>query len=103
MIGGKWKTAIIHALRADGLRFGVLLRRIPGASRKVLTEQLRELRAQKVVSRIAAGKRSERVEYSLTRYGRTLIPVLNVMAQWGEIHLKMSEVEPEPDMECESR
>jgi DNA-binding HxlR family transcriptional regulator len=103
VIGGKWKTEIIHALRAGGLRFGVLLRRIPGASRKVLTEQLRELQAQKVVSRIAAGKRSERVEYSLTRYGRTLIPVLNVMAQWGEIHLKMSEVEPEPDIECASR
>jgi len=100
VIGGKWKADIIHGLRADGLRFGVLLRRIPRASRKGLTEQLRELQAQKVVSRIVAGKRSERVEYSLTQYGRTLIPLLNVMAQWGEIHLKMSEVDREADMEC---
>jgi len=103
VIGGKWKTEIIHALKADGLRFGMLLRRIPRASRKVLTQQLRELQAQNVVSRIAMGKRSERVEYSLTRHGRSLIPVLDVMAEWGKIHLKMSEVEPEPDMECASR
>src|SRR6266849_6830497 len=87
VIRGKWKAAIIQALMPEGLRFGVLLRRIPKASRKVLTEQLRALQAEKIVCRIVDGKRSERVEYSLTPYGRTLIPVLDVMAEWGKIHV----------------
>jgi len=88
VIRGKWKAAIIQALASEGLRYGVLLRRIPEASRKVLTQQLCELRAEKIVSRIVDGKRSERVEYSLTPYGRTLIPVLDVMGEWGKIHVR---------------
>jgi DNA-binding HxlR family transcriptional regulator len=88
VIRGKWKAAIIQALTSEGLRYGALLRRIPEASRKVLTQQLRELGVEKIVSRIVDGKRSERVEYSLTPYGRTLTPVLDVMAEWGRIHVK---------------
>jgi len=88
VIGGKWKTAIISTLTREHRRFGVLLRCIPKASRKVLTEQLRQLQRDGVVSRTATGVRSQRVEYSLTEYGRTLIPVLTALAEWGEVHLK---------------
>jgi DNA-binding HxlR family transcriptional regulator len=88
VIRGKWKAAIIQALTSEGLRYGVLLRRIPEASRKVLTQQSRELQAEKVVSRFVDGKKSERVEYALTPYGKTLIPVLDVLAKWGKIHVK---------------
>ena len=88
VIRGKWKAAIIQALTSEGLRYGALLRRIPTASRKVLTQQLRELQTEKIVSRIVDGEKSERVEYSLTSYGRTLIPVLDVLAEWGKIHVK---------------
>jgi len=56
VIRGKWKAAIIQALTSEGLRYGVLLRRIPEASRKVLTQQLRELQAEKIVSRFVDGK-----------------------------------------------
>jgi DNA-binding HxlR family transcriptional regulator len=86
VIGGKWKPMIVNALKTKPLRFGQLLRRLPEASRKVATEQLRELEREGVISRKASGKRWERVEYSLTPYGRTLVPVLATMAAWGVKH-----------------
>src|SRR5215472_13433661 len=73
VIGGKWKTAIIDALGLEALRFGALLRSCPKASRKVITDQLRQLQRDKIESRAAIGARSECVEYSLTAHGRTLI------------------------------
>ena len=85
-IDGKWKPMIIHSLKSGALRFGQLLREIPEASRKVLTEQLRELQREHLISRSASGAKSERVEYSLTPYGKTLVPVLTVMAAWGKKH-----------------
>jgi DNA-binding HxlR family transcriptional regulator len=80
VIDGKWKPMIVNALKAKPLRFGQLLRALPEASRKVATEQLRELEREGISSRTAFGRRWERVEYSLTGYGRTLVPVLALMA-----------------------
>lgn len=91
VVGGKWKTRIIDALKITTLRSGVLLRKIPQASRKVLTAQLRALERERIVCRAVFGKRSEQVEYSLTPYGRTLVPMLEVMAKWGANHLKQAE------------
>jgi DNA-binding HxlR family transcriptional regulator len=85
-IDGKWKPMIVNAIKKKPLRFGQLLRAIPEASRKVVTEQLRELEREAIISRVALGTRFERVEYSLTQYGRTLVPVLTVMAAWGVKH-----------------
>jgi DNA-binding HxlR family transcriptional regulator len=86
VIDGKWKPMIVNALKAKPLRFGQLLRALPEATRKVATEQLRELESEGIISRTASGKRWERVEYSLTEYGRTLVPVLTLMADWGLKH-----------------
>jgi DNA-binding HxlR family transcriptional regulator len=86
VIDGKWKPMIVNALKAKPLRFGGLLRALREASRKVATEQLRELEGEGIISRTAFGNRWERVEYSLTEYGRTLVPVLTLMAQWGAKH-----------------
>lgn len=86
VIDGKWKPMIVNALKAKSLRFGQLLRALPEATRKVATEQLRELESEGIISRTAFGKRWERVEYSLTEYGRTLVPVLTLMADWGVKH-----------------
>jgi DNA-binding HxlR family transcriptional regulator len=86
VIDGKWKPMIVNALKAKALRFGQLLRALPEASRKIATEQLRELEREGVISRTAFGNRWERVEYSLTGYGRTLVPVLTLMAEWGVKH-----------------
>src|SRR3984957_7604144 len=86
IIDGKWKPMIVNALKAKPLRFGELLRSLPEATRKVATEQLRELERDAIISRTAFGKRWERVEYSLTEYGRTLVPVFTLMADWGLEH-----------------
>ena len=85
-IDGKWKPMIVNALKAKPLRFGQLLRALPEASRKVATEQLCELERAGIICRTAFGNRWERVEYSLTGYGRTLVPVLTSMADWGLKH-----------------
>jgi DNA-binding HxlR family transcriptional regulator len=91
VIEGKWKPIVVNALKAGALRFGQLRRHAPEASRKVLTEQLRELEGDQIISRKAFGQRWERVEYELTAYGRTLVPVLALMARWGKKHKKVME------------
>lgn len=88
VIDGKWKPIIINALKQGTLRFGQLRRHAPEATRKVLIEQLRELGEDGIVTRRASGEKWERVEYSLTAYGRTLVPVLTLMAKWGKTHQK---------------
>lgn len=88
VIEGKWKPIIVDALKNGALRFGQLRREVPEASKKVFTGQLRELENDRIIARRASEKRWERVEYSLTAYGRTLVPVLTLMAKWGKAHRK---------------
>ena len=89
VVEGKWKPIVVNALKAGRLRFGQLRRHVPEASRKVLTEQLRELEEDQIILRKAFGQKWERVEYELTVYGRTLVPVLTLMAKWGRRHKKI--------------
>jgi DNA-binding HxlR family transcriptional regulator len=89
VVEGKWKPIVVNALKAGRLRFGQLRRHVPEASRKVLTEQLRELEDDQIILRKAFGQKWERVEYELTAYGRTLVPVLTLMAKWGRRHKKI--------------
>jgi DNA-binding HxlR family transcriptional regulator len=88
VIEGKWKPILVNALKLAPLRFGQLRRHAPEATRKVLTEQLRELEEDQIVSRRTFGHTWEGVEYELTVYGRTLVPVLILMAKWGKKHKK---------------
>jgi DNA-binding HxlR family transcriptional regulator len=88
VIEGKWKPIVVNALKPGTLRFGQLRRHVPEATRKVLTEQLRELENDQIITRKVLGQRWERVEYALTPYGRTLLPVLTLMAKWGKKHKK---------------
>jgi DNA-binding HxlR family transcriptional regulator len=89
VVEGKWKPIVVNALKAGPLRFGQLRRHAPEASRKVLTEQLRELEGDQIISRRMFGEKWERVEYELTPYGQTLVPVLTLMAKWGRRHKKI--------------
>jgi DNA-binding HxlR family transcriptional regulator len=89
VIEGKWKPIVVNALKLGPLRFGQLRRHAPEATRKVLTEQLRELEKDQIISRKSFGQKWERVEYRLTAYGRTLVPVLTLMAKWGRKHKKL--------------
>jgi len=83
LIGGKWKPVILYCLRNDTRRFGELAARIPTISRKVLTEQLKELEKDQLIIRQQYNEIPPRVEYSLSDLGKSMAPVLNAMEQWG--------------------
>jgi DNA-binding HxlR family transcriptional regulator len=87
-IGGKWKMIIIYWLAEDRAHFAALRRKMPGISQKVLTQQLRELRADAIVDRQTADRPSAPVVYSLTPYGRSLLPLIESMRLWGRSHLE---------------
>jgi DNA-binding HxlR family transcriptional regulator len=89
VIGGKWKPLILYSLKAGTRRYGELRRTIPDAPKKVLTDQLRELEQDGIVLRNAHRQRIGGVEYSLTSYGKTLAPILRLMATWGEKRKKL--------------
>jgi DNA-binding HxlR family transcriptional regulator len=85
-IGGKWKPLLLRELKAGALRFGELRRRVPEASHKVVTEQLRQLEAAGIVERRVVPGAIPGMEYRLTEYGRTLRPILTDLSKWGETH-----------------
>ncbi|WP_341705028.1 helix-turn-helix domain-containing protein [Ferrovibrio sp.] len=87
-IGGKWKAVILWELRNGALRFGELKRRVPGASEKMLTQQLRELQRDSLVLRHAYGEVPPRVEYTLSDWGVSLNRALAPLADWGETYAK---------------
>jgi len=83
-IGGKWKTVVLWYLKSKTLRFAELKKLIPDITEKMLSIQLRTLEADGLIKRTVHGKKPPvRVEYSLTDFGRTLIPSLNTIAKWG--------------------
>lgn len=86
VIGGKWKPLILWVLREETLRFGEIKKQITGITQKMLTQQLRELEADGIVSRQVYPEVPPRVEYTITSYGKTLQPVLQSMCTWGEHH-----------------
>jgi DNA-binding HxlR family transcriptional regulator len=83
LIGGKWKPVILYCLRSEKRRFGEISARIPDISRKVLTEQLKELEEDGLLTRQQFNEIPPRVEYELTALGKSLSPVLNEMEKWG--------------------
>ena len=87
-IGGKWKLIIIYWLAESPQHFAALRKLIPGISQKVLTEQLRELIADRIVHREPKGKVPSPVEYSLTDYGRSVLPLVENVRTWGREHLE---------------
>src|SRR5262245_52115847 len=86
VMGGKWKAVILWHLINKTRRFSELKRLIPDITQKMLTQQLRELEQDGLIRRKVYAEVPPRVDYSLTAYGKTLIPVLSAMAQWGFEH-----------------
>lgn len=84
LIGSKWKVLILRDLMPGTKRFGELKKSIGRVSQKVLTAQLREMEAQGLVHRQVYAEVPPRVEYSLTKLGRSLKPILDAMQAWGE-------------------
>ena len=83
LIGSKWKLLIIRNLRARPWRFNELRKDLEGISQKVLTDSLREMEADGIITRTVYPEVPPRVEYALSPLGETLGPVLDAMAKWG--------------------
>ncbi|WP_111446882.1 winged helix-turn-helix transcriptional regulator [Breznakibacter xylanolyticus] len=83
LIGGRWKTIILYTLTHGTKRFGEIAVRIPEISRKVLTEQLKELESDGLIVREQFKEIPPRVEYSLTDLGKSLSPVIGELEKWG--------------------
>ena len=93
-IGGKWKLTILYWLAHGELHFAGLTRRVAPISHKVLAQQLRELEADGIVARTPTGPAPAPVIYQLTLYGRTLLPIIERVRQWGEGHLQRASTAP---------
>lgn len=83
IIGGKWKAQLLWDLRHGPLRFSALLNSRPGITERMLSRQLKSLKAARLVARNAYAEVPPRVEYELTAEGKTLLPVLEVLNAWG--------------------
>ena len=88
IIGGKYKAIILWHLIGQPLRFSELKRFLPQATPKMLTQQLRELEKDNILHREVYPVVPPHTEYSLTDFGRTLIPIIEAMCAWGETHMR---------------
>ena len=94
LIGGKYKALILWNLAEKKLRFSELRKTIQGATPKMLTQQLRELEAHNLIHREVFAVVPPKVEYSLTELGRSLMPILVSMRDWGSSYLRKKSIEP---------
>ncbi len=95
IIGGKWKLIILYRLGVDGtLRFNELRRILPNITQKMLTQQLRELEADGMVHREVYAQVPPKVEYSLTEFGHTIMPIIRQMCAWGKDYARAMTAEP---------
>ena len=92
LIGGKWKGIVLYYLLGGRLRFSDLKKKIGCVTQRMLTKQLRELEASGLVNRIVYAEVPPKVEYELTKEGRSLEPIVNSLKEWGTTHgLKLLE------------
>ena len=84
IIGGKYKVAILYYIRESVLRFGELRRKMPLATKRMLTKQLRELERDGMIDRKVFRQVPPRVDYSLTKEGKSIVPILEDLCEWGK-------------------
>ncbi|MBC7846907.1 MAG: winged helix-turn-helix transcriptional regulator [Flavobacterium sp.] len=84
VVYGKWKMRLLWFINEGNKRPSELQRKIPNASRRVLTIQLKELEEHVLISKIIFPQVPPKVEYSLTEFGQSLIPIIGVLGQWGD-------------------
>lgn len=94
LIGGKYKALILWRLSEGKLRFSQLREKINGVTPKMLTQQLRELEARDLIHREVFPMVPPKVEYSLTELGKSLMPLLVAMRDWGSAYLRSINTEP---------
>lgn len=87
LIDGKWKCVILFHLLDGTARFNELRRRVPGATQRTLTNQLRELEIDGLVVRKVYAQVPPKVEYSLSELGLSITPVLHALKHWGDANI----------------
>ena len=103
VIGGKWKPLIIWFLRKRVLRFSEIQRALPGITDVMLTKQLRELEHDGIVRRKVYQQVPPKVEYSLTKLGMTMIPVLDALCNWAIEHMKIPMIDDDEIIVCRTK
>lgn len=98
LIGGKYKAFLLWHLTGQTLRFNQLHKLVPEATPKMLTQQLRELEEDGLITRTVYPVVPPRVEYSLTELGQSLFPILEAMYNWGSALMKKEGLTPECSM-----
>ncbi len=89
LIGNKWKLLIIRNLRMRPWRFNELQKNLDGISQKVLTDSLRSMEADGLITRTVYAEVQPRVEYALSELGETMRPILDAMEVWGNSYKSM--------------
>ncbi len=93
LIGNKWKLLIMRNLRVRPWRFNELQKSLDGISQKVLTDSLRSMESDGIVTRTAYPEVPPRVEYALSKLGESMLPIINAMEAWGIEYKKQLEKE----------
>ncbi|WP_168123175.1 helix-turn-helix domain-containing protein [Paenibacillus sp. HB172176] len=84
IIGGSWKSILLYRLMSGTMRFNELRRSCPNITQRMLTLQLRDLEEHGLVHRKVYAEVPPKVEYSLTDKGRSVLPIIRMMKEWGE-------------------
>jgi DNA-binding HxlR family transcriptional regulator len=88
VLNGHWKLQVLIALSGENMRFGQISKAIPGITDKMLSKELKELEANKLVVRTVFGTFPPTVEYAITEHGQSLWPVITALRDWGMLHRK---------------
>lgn len=87
ILSGKWKFHILGTLMEGGkIRFMDLLREVDGIAAKMLSKELQDMEMNHLISRTVLNTKPITVEYEVTEYGRTLEPIIDEIAKWGEAY-----------------
>ena len=85
LVGGKWKCLILYILsRNEVLRYGELKKELSSITHRILSQQLKELEVEEMISRKEYQQSPPKVEYSMTAKGKSLLPILHLMNEWGK-------------------
>ncbi len=97
-LAGKWQMGILWNLRNQPLRFGEIKRLLPGISDKTLMEELDFFVQKKMIERNSFDYPSTRIEYVLSSIGKSLIPIINSIVEWGYLYVQDERVNKEMNM-----
>ncbi|SFF23293.1 winged helix-turn-helix transcriptional regulator [Spirosoma endophyticum] len=87
VIGGKWKIPIIHAIcSANRQRFREIERSVTGITSRMLARELKEMEMNRLITRTVYAETPVRIEYEVTDYCKTLVPMIQSMIDWGMLH-----------------